>query len=79
MWDEYVERCISHVPQDSVQYRETKNAFMAGAIGMFHNMQYISGRFTEEKAMERLNEIEIEANDWITSIIVTTTQRKDNE
>ena len=76
MWQEYEERCLSAVPKDSVQYQETQRAFMAGAIGMFHNMQYISGRFAEDKALEKLNEIEIEANDWITSIIVTTPRKE---
>jgi hypothetical protein len=72
MWQEYTELVLKDVDPNGVQYIETKRAFMAGAIGMFENMKIISARYVESQALEKFNEIEIEAREWITEVMVTS-------
>ena len=76
MWQEYVNLTLKDIEPDSVQYIETKKAFMAGAIGMFENVQYISMRYDEDKAMAKFKEIELEAAEWLTEFIVMTSPRR---
>ena len=76
MWQEYEDRCIPEVPKDSVQYRETKRAFMAGAVGMFEGLQWLTVNRDELTVMTRMNEIELEAKEWLTEYIVLTNKKR---
>jgi hypothetical protein len=75
-WEDYEQQCIPEVPKDTIQYRETKKAFMAGAASMLENIKYISGRFTEDKAEEMLTSIEREIAEWMTEYIVLSSPKR---
>jgi hypothetical protein len=70
MWNEYAAKCLPEVTPDTIQYKETKKAFYAAAIGMFENMKYISARYVEEQALEKFNEIENEGAEYMRQFII---------
>jgi hypothetical protein len=75
MWERYAKMVLKELPEDSIQYKETRKAFYAGAIDMFTTMQDIAGRLSETDSLKVFTEIESEIRTFSLEIIMTHKRR----
>ena len=76
-WDSYVLATIPHVPTDSCQYIQTRNAFFAGA-SIIMGAVNVAGEphVREEAAIWLLATLEKELNEFVAEIMAKAEQAK---
>jgi hypothetical protein len=72
MWEEYATKTMPDIPPDSVQYRETRKAFYAGAFALFYSVLTINDKGTEEAITRLMKGFELQFMEYQTELIVAS-------